>query len=195
VIQCDDILRPKRLWTRSEVLSRPSPVPRASGIYAWYFRALEKVPESDCHSVNGLRLLYIGISPSAPPKNGKGPSRQTLYHRIRYHMRGNAEGSTLRLSLGCILADQLGIELRRVGSGNRLTFSRGEERLSQWMDENARVVWTLCDEPWELERELIAAIDLPLNLDLNATNTFFPVLSELRRTAKVKARQLPIIPK
>jgi hypothetical protein len=43
-------------------------------------------------------------------------SKQALSHRVRYHMRGNAEGSTLRLSFGCILADQLGIELRRVGS-------------------------------------------------------------------------------
>jgi hypothetical protein len=29
-------------------------------------------------------------------------------------MRGNAEGSTLRLTLGCLLSEQLGIELRRV---------------------------------------------------------------------------------
>jgi hypothetical protein len=43
---------------------------------------------------------------------------------------GNAEGSTLRLSSGCILAEQLGIQLRRVGSGKRLTFGTGEQRLS-----------------------------------------------------------------
>jgi hypothetical protein len=110
-------------------------------------------------------------------------------------MQGNAEGSTLRLSLGCLLADQLGIELRRVGSGNRLTFSVGEERLSQWMDENARVVWKVCEEPWKLEETLITAVNLPLNLDLNTTNAFFPVLSELRRSAKIKARALPILPR
>ena len=47
--------------------------------------------------------------------------------------RGNAYGSTLRLTLGCLLADQLGIELRRVGSGTRLTFGDGEQALSEWM--------------------------------------------------------------
>jgi hypothetical protein len=33
------------------------------------------------------------------------------------HYAGNAEGSTLRKTLGCMLAEQLGIQLRRVGSG------------------------------------------------------------------------------
>jgi hypothetical protein len=51
----------------------------------------------------------------------------------------NAEGSTLRLTLGCLLADELGIELRRVGSGKRFTFSTGEKRLSEWMEANARI--------------------------------------------------------
>jgi hypothetical protein len=109
-------------------------------------------------------------------------------------MRGNAEGSTLRLSLGCILADKLGIELRRVGSGNQITFSTcGERALSQWLEANARVVWHVCERPWKLEEELIPALNLPLNLDMNATHAFFPVLSELRRAAKAKARALPIL--
>jgi hypothetical protein len=140
-------------------------------------------------------LLYVGISPSAPPTNGKAASKRSLSHRLRYHMRGNAEGSTLRLTLGCLLADQLGIELRRVGTGTRLTFSTGEERLSQWMDENARVVWKVCKEPWKLEKQLIVAVNLPLNLDLNNAHTFFPALFALRRAARVNARALPILPR
>jgi hypothetical protein len=63
------------------------------------------------------------------------------------------------------------------------------------MDENARVVWKICEEPWKLEEKLIAAVNRPVNLDLSTTNTFFPVLSELRRLAKAKARALPILPK
>jgi hypothetical protein len=153
-----------RLWTRHEVLARPSPVPREPGIYAWFFRGLDVVPSSSCTSCGELRLLYIGISPSAPPTNGKGPSTQSLHHRIRYHFTGNAEGSTLRLSLGCLLAEKLDIELRRVGSGKRLTFSSGETRLSEWMEENARVAWQICKEPWELEEQLIHSLGLPTKL-------------------------------
>ncbi|MEU1194017.1 GIY-YIG nuclease family protein [Streptomyces sp. NPDC005859] len=42
-------------------------------------------------------------------------STQNLRKRVRYHYRGNAAGSTLRLTLGCLL----GLDLRRVGSGKR----------------------------------------------------------------------------
>jgi hypothetical protein len=110
-------------------------------------------------------------------------------------MQGNAEGSTLRLSLGCILAEQLGIQLRRVGSGRTLTFSSGgEAKISEWMEKNSRVVWQVCDEPWKLERKLISPVNrLPLNLKGNPANPFLPKLSELRRAAKVKARALPIL--
>ena len=193
---CDALLRPERLWSRHEVLSRPSPVPKASGVYAWYFRSLPPIiPMTGCTSIGEFRLLYVGISPSAPPMNGKAVSKQRLSHRVRYHMRGNAEGSTLRFSLGCLLADQLGIQLRRVGSGNRLTFSAGELRLSEWMEENARVVWKATEEPWKLEEKLISTLHLPLNLDQNAANEFFPVLSGLRKAAKLQARVLPILPR
>ena len=159
---CDDLLAPIRLWTRTEVLGIPSPVPKAPGVYAWYFQHLDDVPASACHMRGDFTLLYVGISPSAPPTNGKRPSRQTLFHRVRYHMQGNADGSTLRLSLGCILSNQLRIDLRRVGSGNRLTFSTDEHRLSEWMSEHARVVWHVCEEPWKLEEKLISNLYLPL---------------------------------
>jgi hypothetical protein len=94
-----------------------------------------------CHPFQDLFLLYVGIAPAAPKSNGKKISSKTLRHRIRSHLRGNAEGSTLRLSLGFLLAPQLGLELRRVGSGTTLTFAAGEAILSEWLDANASVAW------------------------------------------------------
>jgi hypothetical protein len=155
-----------------------SPIPKSPGVYAWYFRNFpSEIPTADCLRFKALTLLYIGISPCAPAKNGKPPSKQNLSRRIRYHYRGNAAGSTLRLSLGCLLSVTLNIELRTVGSGDRLTFAGGEKRLSEWMAENACVVWRECAEPWRIEEELISAICLPLNLDQNRSNRFHPVLS------------------
>jgi hypothetical protein len=189
-----DLFRPKHLWTRQEVMEKLSPVPKSPGVYAWYFADLDgRVPSSACHECDAFRLLYIGISPSAPPRNGKAPSAQSLRHRIRYHFSGNAEGSTLRLTLGCLLADKLGIQLRRVGSGRRMTFSLGESALSKWMDENARVVWHVCGEPWRTEERLISELDLPLNLDQNRHHAFHAVLSGARSTAKSAARALPTL--
>src|SRR5262245_36359634 len=128
MIAADTLLHPARLWTRSEVLVRDCPVPREPGVYAWYFREIPPgVPTTDCRQALGATLLYVGISPKKPP------SGQDLRRRIRYHYCGNAEGSTLRLTLGCLL----GLPLYRVASGKRRTFAYGEERLSNWMAENA----------------------------------------------------------
>jgi hypothetical protein len=63
------------------------------------------------------------------------------------------------------------------------------------MEENARVVWKVCEEPWKLEERLISTLHLPLNLDRNTGDEFFPVLSGLRKAARVRARTLPILPK
>jgi len=184
------IASPDRLWSRAEVLGRDSPVPREAGLYAWYFKVVPPgVPVDSCTTVEGKTLLYSEISPKAPPKNGKPPSKENLWKRVRYHLRGNAEGSTLRLTLGVLL----GIELRRVGSGKRMTFGHDEETLSNWLEENAFVMWITHPKPWELETEVINTYSLPLNLDQNTAHPFHPILSQLRREAKQTANNKPIL--
>jgi hypothetical protein len=126
-----------------------------------------------CHSYDGMPLLYVGIAPKKPYADGRR-SKSTLHQRIRYHYRGNAEGSTLRLTLGCLLSEALGIELRRVGSGTRRTFSDGERELSKWMSANAFVCWVEDTQPWALEEQLIARSDLPLNLDRTSATRSTP---------------------
>ena len=117
-----------------------------------------------------------------------------MRERIRYHYQGNAEGSTLRLTLGCLLSEELDIELRREGSGKRVTFAEGEEVLSQWMADHAFVCWEQDDVPWVRERELIEELPLPLNLNANKSNPFASTLSGLRPSAREVARQLPVVP-
>ena len=70
-----------------------------------------------------------------------------MRERIPYHYQGNPEGSTLRLTIGCLLSEELDIGLRRVGSGTEMTFALGEEVLSQWMADNAFVCWQQDDAP------------------------------------------------
>lgn len=174
------LVAPERLWTASEVLVRPSPVPAASGVYGWHFQ------QPPCPELPAGQLLYVGIAPRYMKTR---TSTQSLRTRVRYHFRGNAYGSTLRLTLGCLL----GLELRRVGSGQRMTFCKqGEAHLSQWMAAHARVCWVEDSEPWAAERELITQLDLPLNLDQNQHNSFHPRLTELRARARQRARVLPI---
>ena len=59
----NSLLRTARLWTRDEVLARPSPVPPQAGVYAWYFRAAPGGAPI-AHVRDGLALLYVGISPA-----------------------------------------------------------------------------------------------------------------------------------
>jgi GIY-YIG catalytic domain len=89
-------LDPVRLWSRTEILrQKPYPVPKESGIYAWYFKKTPpNVPTQDCHRVNNFTLLYVGISPRNSESSGN------IRKRIRQHLQGNAEGSTLRKSFG-----------------------------------------------------------------------------------------------
>lgn len=174
------LVTPQHLWSAGEVLVRPSPVPAAAGVYGWHFK------EAPFAELPAEGLLYVGI---APRHMANRTSTQNLRKRIRYHFRGNAAGSTLRLTLGCLL----GLELRRVGSGKRMTFGKsGEAALSAWMAEHARVCWIEHTEPWALESRLIAQLALPLNLDQNAHNPFHSRLKEIRAAARDQARQLPI---
>jgi GIY-YIG catalytic domain-containing protein len=71
-----------------------------------------------------------------------------LRQRLRTHYAGNAEDSTLRKTLGYLLAGELDIQLRRVGSGTRKTFVEGKRALSAWMADNAFVSWVIRERPW-----------------------------------------------
>ena len=150
------ILSPSRLYTADDACAGTNYPPAVPGVYGWYFRNLpERIPVDGCATHGEWLLAYVGISPSKRRSADGRPSSQNLRTRVRYHFRGNAEGSTLRLTLGCLLEAELGTELRRVGSGRRMTFGPAEAKLSDWIRENARVVWTEHAEPWVLEDALI----------------------------------------
>src|SRR5262245_49037155 len=192
----EHLLRPDRLYTALDVAARPCPAPARPGVYAWYFD--EPPPGIDTtasHRVDGRSLLYAGISPKTPPLNSKPPSKSTLRQRIRTHYYGNAEGSTFRRTLGCLLGTQLSIQLRRVGSGGRYTFTNpGEQLLDQWMGHHAFVTWVETDAPWQLERHLLSSgLSLPLNIDGNPCQEAVVALSAIRLKARQLADQLKII--
>jgi hypothetical protein len=174
---------------------RKTPVPRSPGVYAWYFDLVPPaINAGGCHVLDGRTLLYVGISPKPPSGQAGRASQQSLRTRLRTHYAGNAEGSTLRRSLGCLLAEELGIALRRVGSGGRYTFTNpGERKLDDWMEDHAFVVWMEAEEPWAVERQILASIPLPLNLDGNNRLEHIALLSGVRREARARADALPVV--
>jgi hypothetical protein len=185
------LVNPKLVFSRSAVLTKPCPVPQESGAYAWFFRDVPaNVPTDGCVAKDGLTLLYVGISPD---KVGKPNSKQNLRKRITNHFRGNAEGSTLRRSLGVLLTTESDFPLRRVGSGSRMTLTHlGEQWMDEWMEATAFVCWVQHSAPWELEEELLSVLSLPLNIKGNKNHLFAQELSQLRKEAIRQATELPV---
>ena len=189
--QLQSLINGVELYSRREILCTTSLPPSVPGVYAWFFKDIPgTVPADDCVTKGPLTLLYVGISPD---KIGKPNSRQNLRRRITTHFQGNAEGSTLRRSLGVLLAQTSGYPLRRVGSGKRMTLTHsGEQWLDDWMTENAFVCWLEHQAPWEFEDELLGSLSLPLNIKGNRDHPFAKVLTEARIQAISNAREWPI---
>lgn len=173
--------------TRAETLATRRTLP-PSGIYSWWFDDLhDLVPHQGTAADGAWAMLYVGISPARPS------SKSNLAARLSQHLSLNAEGSTLRLTLGVLLGDRLGLNLRRVGSGKRLTFHCGEAKLSSWLDNHALVNVLGLSEPWRVEASVIDGFVLPLNLEHN-THHFGTTLAEMRSAARQRARMLPANP-
>ncbi|MHC4478161.1 MAG: GIY-YIG nuclease family protein [Planctomycetota bacterium] len=161
-------------------------LPHEPGIYGWYFNSIPpKVPHGDCARVNGWALLYIGIA-----------AKDIRERILNEHFHGNAYGSTLRLSLGCLLS----IQLQQPGrSGKRLTFGdAGESRLSEWMSEHARVAWVSDKKLFThkkvlecFERRLVEErYSLPLNIEHNKKHPFCAELRKIRKDCRRRAFRL-----
>lgn len=178
---CKALLEPAKLYCRSQVLSKPCPVPAEGGLCAWYFKEIPcNTPTDGCVVKDGITLLYVGIS---------GNLRERVKHCFG---KNNAEGSTLRRSLGVLLTKKSGYPLRRVGSGKSMTFTPlGESWLNDWMEQNAFVCWMTHANPPEIKAKLINHVSPPLNIEGN-NNTFSKRLNKMRKEAIRMARKMPI---
>lgn len=154
--------------------------PAFSGIYGWYFDELPPyVSKIDCTSVKSGRwpfksewwLLYIGKA-------------KNLEERIvNYHINGNhyAEGtmSSLRLSLGCLLSDKLGLTLNYPPE----SYGKKEKVFNKWLEKHARIAWIRSTIIDEMEKQAIIKYTLPLNYEYNHHPLVQP-LSNLRKALR-----------
>lgn len=174
---------PIALTSREVALRKDSPIPRCGGLYAWYFRNLPVVvPVEGCVQFEDYYLMYVGISPRK--EGGNGNLRKRIQNHFGKTPSNNASRSTLRLSLGCLLSEHenLNINLQRIDG--RIHFNDDEKLLSEWMSQNAKVAWCTYYRPWEIEKEIIWQLSLPLNLDHNTQHPFYNNLHSLRKGRK-----------
>jgi len=55
------LIPPDRLFSRAEVLQRPSPVPRAFGLYAWYFQEVPMFVPTDGCSRKSMLFMHCFV--------------------------------------------------------------------------------------------------------------------------------------
>ncbi len=92
-----------------------------------------------CHKATlDHTLLYVGIAPKEAKEQAVKPSIGTLRHRKRDHFSGNAEGSTLRLTLGCLLSDALTIseDVAYVVSREKARDQRQDEEVKKLLEQS-----------------------------------------------------------
>lgn len=176
-LTAERILNPSALTAAADVRT----VPASPGIYGWWFRrgALD-VPGAAYREREGHQLLYVGIIPS------RAASAGTLRKRLVQHVYGNASQSTLRRTLGVLLAEPLELTLA-LHNGRAHYGTDGEARITRWMQENARVAWAVDPEPWVVEHELLASAVLALNID-GRSDDFVRSISSRRSAALAAAK-------
>jgi len=160
-----DLVAPPGLYRAVDIAADPKLVPDAPGIYGWWFDdTLIGVPMGESLELDGRRLLYVGIAPSAPAKSGLS-SKRTLRDRLKNHTRGPIATSTLRRTLTSLVGSSLGLSVTRSSNGKLALSRENEQSLTEWMTLHARVAWMVNSRPWEIESALIkSGPRLPLNI-------------------------------
>jgi hypothetical protein len=176
------ILTPRRLYTVDEIKQAATPIPKASGVYAWWFDTLPAlVPIDGAFKTGEFLLRYVGIAPSSPS------SKRTLRDRLNNHCRGPIAVSTLRRGLAVLLQQDLSLHVIKLANRKLALEADGETRLTSWMKYHGRVCWAVVSNPWEFEHKLIAAAKPPLNV-AGGAHPFASDLRKLRSAIKKATR-------
>ena len=146
---------------------------RGPGLYSWW---VDDEGAAELSVGLGLPLeqglIYAGLAGATRWPSGKR-SKNTLAQRIsRMHLGGNRKRSTLRRTLGAILAEARGQAVVE------------ETALTSWMNEHLTVVARIVKDPdtlGRLETYVLARLDPPLNLKDMASSPLRQRLRELRR--------------
>ena len=143
------------------------------GLYSWW---VDQGGADDLSRGLGLAvergLIYAGLAGATRWPSGKR-SDNTLWLRVMtMHLGGNHEFSTFRRTLGAIVAHANGAK------------HIDEDALTQWMYDHLRVVTIPYDDRdvlGRLERDILADLDPPLNLQGMKPTPVRRRLKELRR--------------
>lgn len=155
----------------------PTVLPDGPGVYLVFFDSGQLVLEESGYldfdtrlpdSIDGFDLLYVGAT------------RDSLRLRALAHVRGDSRMSSLRMTVGAVLASRLGLE--PVGDGTRtyFNFGDGERRLTDWMRDHTQIAVIESDNPFAMERAILSVLPAPFNISERRRHPFSRYLMSLR---------------
>ena len=162
-------------WALGDLFASGGSGLRSPGLYSWW---VDEQGAADLTTGLGHTvppgLIYAGLAGAT--RSGGSASSNTLWGRIAtMHLGGKHEFSTLRRSLGSILASAF----------EQPTID--EEQLTQWMYAHLRVMTVAvadADSLGDLETSVLTELDPPLNL---AKVTTTPLRRQLKALRKMHA--------
>jgi hypothetical protein len=168
----------------SEGRQDPNPLPTAGGVYLfcsnneWLAEKLGSPTFASSALPTGYHPLYIG-------------SAANLQRRIRSHVGRSSVASSMRGSLGTILAEQIGLTPLASDVGGELWFAE-EAILSGWIDRYCLVGVRETSSPLTLEKALVVSEKPPLNISYLKTTPLARRLIRARASVRAEARRLRV---
>lgn len=162
-------------------INSPMDVPDACGNYIIVLKQGSHLPKTSITPImskfKGYNVIYTGIA-------GK-----SLRNRdVKNHFSGNAGGSTLRKSLGCLMGYGFIPRDKCNPDNGKVKFSdKDETALSIWMIKNLLLFYNVNDDYASHELELINKYNPPLNLKDNHN----PINAEYRAILSKKRANKP----
>lgn len=160
-------------------------LPDSPGLYFWHFQNIdelfseeqkEKLCLDSVMKSNGYFLFYIGIA-----------ERQSIKQRITDKHLNSAHVSTLRHSIGVLLANKARLKPSLIVDTGKFAIDKDwgvEKRITEYLKENAKISWIIDENPNRLETLLLdnhKRYSFPLNVNKNRDHPFCEILMNLRK--------------
>src|SRR6185503_15960774 len=98
--------------------------------------------------------------------------------------------STFRFVLASLLFAELNLKPR--AAMKKVVLDREDnERLRRWQFEHLRITWCVRRRPWEIEHEVIALLQPPLNSTGNKTHAFHDQVTAARVAFRAAGQSAP----
>lgn len=152
-------------------------IPNLSGNYIFVLRENSKLPDVGIPVIytkfRDYEVIYVGLASSSLKDRD-----------VKKHLNGNAGGSTLRKSLGCLLGFNLIPRDSHYNNNGKTKFNvTDESKLSEWIKTNLLLLYYTNKEFDHIESLLIQTLNPPLNLSKNhnvINSEFRKLLTKLR---------------